>query len=170
MSLKSTNITSNSSFTTMSISTPTQIASLNTTPKKESKSKSKSIQKSTKNIANITTISGIDIDTSSTMIHIISALIGIVVFYFVPLLSNFIDKPVTAVILNIIPNDLILGFFIVESSFEPYLFVCIFTPLLNVFDNILSYILYIYVKVLPSIALWSNIVVWLIAVIISYFI
>lgn len=118
----------------------------------------------------ITTISGLDIQTSSTYIHIISAAIGIFVFFFVPLLANFVDKPITAVILNVIPNTLILAFFIVDTEIEPYLFASIFSPLFNVIDNIISYVLYIYLKVTPSIALWSNVILWILVVFISYFI
>ena len=126
--------------------------------------------KNSKQKQSITTISGLDIETSSTLIHIVSAMIGIFVFYFVPILANFLDKPITAVILNVIPNSLILAFFIVESTIEPYLFASVFSPIINVIDNIISYVLYVYFKLGPAIALWSNVILWVLVVFISYFI
>ena len=126
--------------------------------------------KNSKQKQSITTISGLDIETSSTLIHIVSAMIGIFVFYFVPILANFLDKPITAVILNVIPNSLILAFFIVESTIEPYLFASVFSPIFNVIDNIISYVLYVYFKLGPAIALWSNVILWVLVVFISYFI
>jgi len=149
--------------------TPTTSSTSTTTTNSSNTTKSyKSYNSST--TTNITTISGIDIETSAIYIHIISALIGVVVFYFVPYLANHVNKPITAVILNVIPNDLMLGFFIVEDEFEEYLLASVFSPIFNVIDNIISYSIYVYGKSTPSIALWSNILLWIFVVILSYFI
>ena len=116
----------------------------------------------------VITISGLDIMTSRFIIQSTSAIIGIIVFVFVPVLANSINKPIASVILNVIPNDLILAYFIVEDNIEEYLLGCIFSPLLNVIDNILSYVLYVYIKTTASVALWVNILIWVFAIILSY--
>ena len=118
---------------------------------------------------NTTTISGLSIETSAYIIQISSALIGIFVFYFVPLIANRFKKPLTSVLINIIPNALILGFFMVESEFEVYLKSCIFVPLFTTFDNIISYLLLIYYNWTGKNSLTFNIVFWLIVIVGSYF-
>lgn len=138
------------------------------TSKVSTKSSKKVLKTSSKKSANIVTISGLNITKSRIIIQSISAIIGIIIFVGVPIIANTIDKPITSVVLNIIPNDLILAYFIVEDNIEEYLFGCIFSPLLNVVDNIISYILYVYVKTTASLALWSNILIWLFAIIMSY--
>ena len=149
--------------TTTSITNPTTTltsTSIITPPKKKSTTSTTSKQ--------VITISGLDIMTSRIIIQSTSAIIGIFVFVFVPILANSINKPIASVILNVIPNDLILAYFIVEDNIEEYLLGCIFSPLLNVVDNLISYWLYVYVKTGPSIALWSNIIIWILAIILSY--
>jgi hypothetical protein len=128
----------------------------------------KVLKTSYKNSTEITTLSGLNIKKSKIIIRSVSAIIGVIIFVGVPIIANNIDKPITSVILNMIPNDLILAYFIVEDNIEEYLFGCIFSPLLNVIDNIISYILFFYVKTTASVALWSNILIWLFAVILSY--
>ena len=128
----------------------------------------KILKTSSKNSANIVTLSGLDITKSRIIIQSISAIIGVIIFVGVPIIANNINKPITSVVLNIIPNDLILAYFIVEDNIDEYLFGCIFSPLLNVVDNIISYILYIYVKTTSSFALWSNILIWIFTLIMSY--
>lgn len=118
---------------------------------------------------NTITISGLNSNTSKIIIRIISALIGIFVFYFVPLIANTFKRPLTSVFINIIPNALILGFFILEDEFEVYLKSSIFVPIFNTFDNILSYILLIFYNWSGSKSLTINIVIWLIVVVASYF-
>jgi len=118
---------------------------------------------------NTTTISGLNIETSAYIIQISSALIGIFVFYFVPLIANRFKKPLTSVLINIIPNALILGFFMVESEFEVYLKSCIFVPLFTVFDNVISYLLLIFYNWTGKNSLTFNIVFWLIVIVSSYF-
>jgi hypothetical protein len=139
-----------------------------TTNKVSSKPSKKVSKTSSKNSKNITTISGLDITKSRIIIQSISAIIGVIIFVGVPIIANNINKPITSVILNIIPNDLILAYFIVEDNIEEYLFGCIFSPILNIIDNILSYILYVYVKTTASVALWTNILIWIFAIIMSY--
>jgi len=117
----------------------------------------------------VTTISGLSIETSGYIIQISSALIGIFVFYFVPLIANRFKKPLTSVLINIIPNALILGFFMLESEFEVYLKSCIFVPLFTVFDSILSYSLLIFYNWSGKNSLTFNIVFWLIVIVVSYF-
>ena len=133
-----------------------------------SKSSKKNLKKLSKKSTNITTLSGLNITTSKIIIQSISAIIGVIIFIGVPIIANNINKPITSVILNIIPNDLILAYFIVEDNIDEYLFGCIFSPLLNIINNIISYILYIYVKTTASFALWSNILIWIFAIIMSY--
>jgi hypothetical protein len=116
------------------------------------------------------TISGLDIKTSEWLINLISALIGISVFYFVPLLANEFDRPITAILLNVIPNELILGFFIVESEIKPYLQSIVWAPFLNFFANIVCYLTLIYLKWSPRAALTLNMFIWISAIIISYYI
>ena len=118
---------------------------------------------------NTTTISGLNIETSAYIIQISSALIGIFVFYFVPLIANRFKKPLTSVLINIIPNALILGFFMVESEFEVYLKSSIFVPLFTTFDNVISYLLLIYYNWTGKNSLTFNIVFWLIVIVSSYF-
>ena len=149
--------------TTTSITNPTTTltsTSIITPPKKKSTTSTTSKQ--------VITISGLDIMTSRIIIQSTSAIIGIFVFVFVPILANSINKPIASVILNVVPNDLILSYFIVEDNIEEYLLGCIFSPILNVVDNLISYWLYVYVKTGPSIALWSNIIIWILAIILSY--
>jgi len=138
------------------------------TKKHLTKKSSKKKSSTTQNLTQITTISGLDIITSRLIIQSTSAIIGVIIFVFVPILANSINKPIASVILNVIPNDLILSYFIVEDNIEEYLLGCVFTPLLNVIDNIISYVLYVYVKTTASVALWSNILIWLLATILSY--
>jgi len=138
------------------------------TSKVSYKPSKKVLKMSSKNSTKVTTLSGLNIKQSKIIIRSISAIIGVIIFVGVPIIANNIDKPITSVILNMIPNDLILGYFIVEDNIEEYLFGCIFSPLLNVIDNIISYILYFYVKTTASVALWSNILIWLFAIIMSY--
>jgi len=117
-----------------------------------------------------TTISGLDTHTSAWIINILSILIGIFVFYFVPLLTNNLNRPLTAVLLNIIPNGLIMGFFIVEAEFTPYLTNLIWTPLLNVLANCISYILIFYFEWSATSALAVNIFIWVFAIFLSLYI
>jgi len=119
---------------------------------------------------NDTTIAGLDIKTSSWIINILAALIGIFVFYFVPLLTNNLNRPLTAVLLNIIPNDLIMGFFIVEAEFPLYLTNIIWTPLLNVLANCISYVLIFYFEWSASAALAVNVFIWFFAIFLSLYI
>jgi hypothetical protein len=116
------------------------------------------------------TISGLNITKSGTWINIISALIGIFVFYCVPLLANSLNRPLTAVLLNVIPNDLLLGFFVVEAEFTPYLTNIIWTPLLNVLANCVSYILIMFFDWSASAALSVNVFIWLFAIFLSLYI
>ena len=90
-------------------------------------------------------------------------------FYFVPLIANKFKKPLTSVLINIIPNALILGFFMLESEFEVYLKSCIFVPLFTVFDSIISYSLLIYYNWTGKSSLTFNIVFWLLVIVVSYF-
>jgi uncharacterized membrane protein YoaK (UPF0700 family) len=118
---------------------------------------------------NTTTISGLNINTSKDIVRIISALIGIFVFYCVPLIANTFKRPLTSVLINIIPNALILGYFILEDEFELYLKSSIFVPIFTTFDNILSYLLLIFYNWSGSKSLTINIVIWAIVVVASYF-
>ena len=115
------------------------------------------------------TISGLDIKTSSMIIHILSALIGIFVFYFVPTLANRLGRPITAVLLNVIPNSLILAFFVVETEFQDYLEGVVWSPFLNVIANIASYIAMVYLGCSAFFALWLNVVIWLVCIILSLY-
>jgi hypothetical protein len=147
---------------------PTKSSTTKPSTTKPSTTKPSTITTTTTKSSQNVTISGLNIMTSRVIIQSTSAIIGIIVFVFVPILANSINKPIASVILNIIPNDLILAYFIVEDNIEEYLLGCVFSPLLNVVDNIISYFLYVYVKTTASVALWSNILIWIFAIILSY--
>ena len=150
----------------------------NTNTTQNTTNKTKTTQKTTQkttnkttttNTSNTITISGLSIETSAYIIQITAACIGIFVFYFVPLIANRFKRPLTSVFINVIPNALILGFFLVESEFEVYLNSCIYVPLFTTFDNIVSYLLLIYYNFTGKSSLTTNILFWLIVVIGSYF-
>lgn len=134
--------------------------------KKKNKSKSKILNKDSPS-AEIVTISGLDIETSAWLIHIIAGLIGIFVFYYVPLLANNLGRPFTAVLLNVIPNSLILGFFVVEGEFKEYLGGISWSPFLNVIANIASYIAMVYFGWSAFYALWLNVFLWIACIFLS---
>ena len=163
--------TTNPSTTKPSTTKPSTTNSSTTKPSTTNSSTTKpstTKPSTTSSSSQVITISGLDIMTSRVIIQSTSAIIGVFVFVFVPILANSINKPIASVILNVIPNDLILAYFIVEDNIEEYLLGCIFSPLLNVIDNIISYVLYVYIKTTASVALWVNILIWVFAIILSY--
>ena len=163
--------TTNPSTTKPSTTNPstTKPSTTNPSTTKPSTTKPSTTKPSTTSSSSqVITISGLDIMTSRIIIQSTSAIIGVIVFVFVPILANSINKPIASVILNVIPNDLILAYFIVEDNIEEYLLGCVFSPLLNVIDNIISYVLYVYIKTTASVALWTNILIWVFAIILSY--
>ena len=80
----------------------------------------KSKNKNNKNIKDYDTVSGLNSKTASIYIISISVFLGIVIFAMIPFVSNRLNKPITSSILNVIPNGMILGFFIVDKNFDIY--------------------------------------------------
>jgi hypothetical protein len=137
--------------------------------KSDKKSNKKGDKKSgKKNIINYNTISGIN--KNNILIPIFSSIMGILVFICIPYAANQLNKPFTAAALNVIPNGMILGYFVLESQFETYFKSLIFVPSFNVFINIITYGLYKYCGVTPFWALTINILAWVMLVISSYII
>jgi hypothetical protein len=119
-------------------------------------------------INNNNTISGVN--KNNILIPIFSSIIGILVFICIPYAANQLNKPFTAAALNVIPNGMILGYFVLETQFETYFKSLIFVPSFNVIINIITYGLYKYCGVTPFWALTINILAWVMLVISSYII
>jgi len=115
-----------------------------------------------------TTISGIS--KNNIWIRFASAAIGILVYVLIPYISNISGKPYTGAVLNMVPNGIILGFFILESDFDAYFRGLVFVPLFNVIVNIITYGLYKYYNISPQLALSLNVGAWIVVVIITLFI
>lgn len=114
------------------------------------------------------TISGLNYKTAKWLVNLISISLGVVIFALIPYVANKIADPITSALLNVVPNGMILGFFIIDSKFIPYFTGLIFAPIINPFLNYLSYFLYSKMKFS---AIWSlniGIIIWALMVIIAY--
>jgi len=128
------------------------------------KSKSKNI----KNLKQYNTLSGLNSKTSGSYIIAISVILGIVIFAMIPYVSNRLNRPITSSILNVVPNGMILGFFIVEKNFDIYFKSLIFAPLLNTVLDIIVFTMYKYFNISAIISITTGIVIWLILLILAY--
>ena len=140
-------------------------------PNTKSKSKSKNKEKSkgkNKSKPNVkTTISGLP--RSAWITTIIAAFTGLFVFLLGPYLVNKLNAPMTAALVNVIPNGVIMALFIGENEFEKYFKDLVFAPAFNVVLNALTYFLFNrgYLN-----ALWAiifEICVWLFACIFAFY-
>ena len=95
------------------------------------------LKKNSKKLKQYNTLSGLNSKTSGVYIIAISIILGISIFAMIPYVSNRLNRPITSSILNVVPNGMILGFFIVEKNFEIYFKGLILAPLLyTAFDII----------------------------------
>ena len=124
--------------------------------------------KNKKNIKDYDTISGLNSKTSSIYIISISIFLGIVIFAMIPFVSNRLNKPITSSILNVVPNGMILGFFIVDKNFDIYFKSLILSPLLNTLLDIITFTMYKYFNISAIISITTGIIIWLILLILSY--
>jgi len=112
-----------------------------------------------------TTLSGLDPDGSTT--YMLTAVLGMLIFLLGPYLANQAQRPVTAALLNVVPNGMFMAYFIEESQFSAYLNGLLFAPVLNVVLNMITLVLYKY-KIVPTIWCISiNILGWLFIVLAS---
>jgi hypothetical protein len=128
----------------------------------------KSKSKDVKNLKQYNTLSGLNSKTSGSYIIGISVVLGIVIFAMIPYVSNRLNRPITSSILNVVPNGMILGFFIVEKNFDIYFKSLIFAPLLNTLLDIIVFTMYKYFNISAIISITTGIVIWLIILILSY--
>ena len=128
----------------------------------------KSKSKDVKNLKQYNTLSGLNSKTSGSYIIGISVVLGIVIFAMIPYVSNRLNRPITSSILNVVPNGMILGFFIVEKNFDIYFKSLIFAPLLNTVLDIIVFTMYKYFNISAIISITTGIVIWVILLILSY--
>jgi hypothetical protein len=114
------------------------------------------------------TISGLDYIHANVLVNIISITLGIIIFALIPYVANNIRKPITSAILNVVPNGMILGYFIVAKSFIPYFTGLIFAPSINPLLDLFTYYLYEYVKLSAKLSLCIGIGVWALMVLVAY--
>lgn len=143
---------------------------MNSTKNSNGKGKGKSKNNVRKTIGKTTgkTISGIS--SNNIWIPIFSAFIGIVVFICIPYAANNLNKPIAAASLNVIPNGVILGYFILDTEFDSYFKSLVFVPAFNVIVNVITYLLFKYAFVSAFWALTINVSCWILLVIGCYFI
>ena len=124
--------------------------------------------KNVKNLKQYNTLSGLNSKTSGNYIIAISVVLGIVIFAMIPYVSNRLNRPITSSILNVVPNGMILGFFIVEKNFDIYFKSLIFAPLLNTVLDIIVFTMYKYFNISAIISITTGIVIWIILLILAY--
>jgi len=114
------------------------------------------------------TICGIDYITANFFVNTISITMGIIIFALIPYVANHIKKPITSAILNVVPNGMILGYFVVAKNFIPYFTGLIIAPIINPLLDLFTYYLYEYLHLSAKMSLSIGIGIWAIAVIIAY--
>lgn len=124
--------------------------------------------KNVKKIKQYNTISGLNNKTSELYIIGISIILGIVIFAMIPYVSNRLNKPITSSILNVVPNGMILGFFIIEKNFDTYFKGLIMAPLLNTILDIIVYTMYKFLNISAIISITTGIIIWLVLLILAY--
>jgi len=120
--------------------------------------------------SSVTTLNGLNVNTSIYYMNFITISLGIIVFVIIPIIGNRLKKPITSAILNGVPNGMILGYFIVEDQFLVYYTGLIFAPLLNTLLTLLCYYLYTYQKFSAKLSLSLTIIIWMIITFLSYLI
>ena len=124
--------------------------------------------KNFKKLKDYNTLSGLNSKTSGSYIIAISVILGVIIFAMIPYVSNRLNRPITSSILNVVPNGMILGFFIVEKNFDIYFKSLIFAPLLNTILDIIVFTMYKYFNISAIISITTGILIWLILLILSY--
>jgi hypothetical protein len=124
--------------------------------------------KNVKKLKQYNTISGLNNKTSELYIIGISIILGIVIFAMIPYVSNKLNRPITSSILNVVPNGMILGFFIIEKNFDVYFKSLILAPLLNTILDIITYTMYKFLNISAIISITTGILIWLILLILAY--
>jgi hypothetical protein len=124
--------------------------------------------KISKKLKQYNTLSGLNSKTSGVYIIAISVILGVLIFAMIPYVSNRLNRPITSSILNVVPNGMILGFFIVEKNFDIYFKSLIFAPLLNTILDIIVFTMYKYFNISAIISITTGIIIWLILLILSY--
>jgi hypothetical protein len=114
------------------------------------------------------TISGLDYINTNLLVNTISIFLGIIIFALIPYVANNIQKPITSAILNVVPNGMILGYFIVAKSFIPYFTGLIIAPLINPLLDLFTYYLYFHLKLSAPLSLTIGIGLWALMVLIAY--
>ena len=126
------------------------------------------LKKNSKKLKQYNTLSGLNSKTSGVYIIAISVILGVLIFAMIPYVSNRLNRPITSSILNVVPNGMILGFFIVEKNFDIYFKSLIFAPLLNTILDIIVFTMYKYFNISAIISITTGIIIWLILLILSY--
>jgi hypothetical protein len=124
--------------------------------------------KNSKKLKEYDTLSGLNSKTSGSYIIAISVILGVIIFAMIPYVSNKLNRPITSSILNVVPNGMILGFFIVEKNFDIYFKSLIFAPLLNTILDIIVFTMYKYFNISAIISITTGIIIWLILLILAY--
>jgi hypothetical protein len=86
----------------------------------------------------------------------------------IPYVSNRLNRPITSSILNVIPNGMILGFFIAEKNFDVYFKSLILAPLLNTILDIITFTMYRYLNFSAIISITTSIIIWLILLVLTF--
>ena len=120
--------------------------------------------------SNNITISGLNKKTSHVLIITISVTLGMIIFALIPYIANKFSNPYTSSLLNVVPNGMILGFFVIEKNFNEYFKGLLFAPTLNVLLNLLTYVLYKYVGLSAVVSLSTSIFLWAFLLVTSYFV
>jgi hypothetical protein len=115
-----------------------------------------------------TTISGLNYVSANFLVNTISITLGIIIFALIPYVANRVKKPITSAILNVVPNGMMLGYFIVDKSFIKYFTGLIIAPLLNPLLDLFTYYLYMYLKLSAKMSLCIGIGLWASMVLIAY--
>ncbi len=114
------------------------------------------------------TIGGFSYYKAKELTTIISISLGIIIFMVIPIIANKVQKPLTSAFLNVVPNGMILGFFIEEDKFVNYFLGLIFAPLINPLLNLSAYMMYDRLGLSAKLSLFINILIWALMVIIAY--
>ena len=114
------------------------------------------------------TIGGFNYVNAKALTNFISISLGVIIFVAIPYIANKIQRPMTSAFLNVVPNGMILGFFIEKEKFVKYFLGLIFAPAINPVLNTCAYIMYDKYGFTPVWCLSINIVIWALMVVVAY--
>ena len=100
--------------------------------------------------------------------NFISISLGIIIFVAIPYIANKVQRPMTSAFLNVVPNGMILGFFIDKEKFVKYFLGLIFAPAINPVLNTCAYIMYDKYGFTAVWCLTINILIWALMVVVAY--